>query len=391
MNWPLVDLQDVALKTRGAIVSGPFGSSIGSRFFVEEGVPIIRGNNLTKGKEKFIDKDFVFLTESKAAEFSNCIAVAEDIVITAAGSIGQVGIIPKISSFEKYVISNKQIRVRIDHQRANPMFVYYWLSSPKIVRYLENMNNGGAVPLLNLSIIRKVPIPLPLQRTQDRIVSILSAFDNLIENNCRRIALLEQAARLLYREWFMYLRFPGHEQAKIIDGVPEGWARMPLGSLLTLQRGFDLPTYRREEGTVPVIASTGRVGFHDEPRVKGPGVVTGRSGSLGTVLYVQEDFWPLNTTLWGREFKQSTPLFVYFLLLGLRLEQFNGGAAVPTLNRNDVHKIKVLCPPQAVVNSLLDYVLPMYDQIKKLEQQSQKLARARNLLLPRVMNGEIAV
>ena len=91
MRWPLAKLEDVALQTKGAIVSGPFGSNIGSRFFVDEGVPIIRGNNLTVGERRFIDERFVYLTEAKAPEFRNCEAIAEDLVLTAAGTIGQVG------------------------------------------------------------------------------------------------------------------------------------------------------------------------------------------------------------------------------------------------------------------------------------------------------------
>ena len=195
---------------------------------MEEGIPVIRGNNLTKGKAKFIDDGFAYLTETKAAEFRNCMAVTDDIVFTAAGSIGQVGIIPPEARYEKYVISNKQLRVRLDRSKANPNFVFAWLSSLQMVRYLENMNNGGAVPLLNLGIIRRVPVPLPPIETQEMIAYVLSAYDELIENNRQRIALLEESARLLYREWFVHLRFPGHEHAKIIDSLPEGWKRRTL-------------------------------------------------------------------------------------------------------------------------------------------------------------------
>ena len=143
MSWPLVELQELALQEKGSIVSGPFGSNIGSRFFVDKGVPVIRGNNLTKGGQKFIDDGFVYLTESKAAEFPNCIAVTDDLVFTAAGSIGQVGLIPAVSRYERYVISNKQLRVRLDQNKAVPLFVYYWLTSKRMIRYLEGMNNGG--------------------------------------------------------------------------------------------------------------------------------------------------------------------------------------------------------------------------------------------------------
>ena len=243
MNWPKVQLEDIALDEKGAIVSGPFGSNISAKYFVEEGVPVIRGNNLTKGRAKFIDEGFAFLTESKATEFRNCIAIADDIVFTAAGSIGQVGMIPPDSKFDKYVISNKQLRVRLDKSKVVPNFAYAWLSSPPMVRYLESMNNGGAVPLLNLGIIRRVPVPLPPIETQRKIADIISAYDHLIENNGRRITLLEEAARLLYRKWFVHFRFPGHDQVKINEGLPEGWERRTLGDIARTNK----QSYRAKE------------------------------------------------------------------------------------------------------------------------------------------------
>jgi type I restriction enzyme, S subunit len=239
--------------------------------------------------------------------------------------------------------------------------------------------------------LKHVVVVRPPLDDQHAIVELLRAYDDLIENNRRRIALLEQAARLLYKEWFVRFRFPGHEHVAIIDNVPDGWERLPLGEVLTLQRGFDLPSSQRKEGIVPVIASTGPNGFHDEVKVKGPGVVTGRSGSLGTVLLIQDDFWPLNTTLWVKEFKRVSPHFAYFLLGALKPEQFGGGAAVPTLNRNDLHRIEILCPAKRLIDDFSSYVLTIFEQVEKLKQLNIKLAQARDLLLPRLMNGELAV
>jgi len=177
-----------------------------------------------------------------------------------------------------------------------------------------SQSDKAAVPGVNRNDLhaRKVGVPEDVGE-QASIASVLSAYDDLIENNRRRIQLLEQAARLLYKEWFIHLRFPGHEHTQIIDlpaeasaqagGVPEGWEKKPLGKLLTLQRGFELPVSKRKEGRFPIYASTGINGYHAEGKVKGSGAVTGRSGSLGTVMYVSSDFWPLNTTLWVKEFK----------------------------------------------------------------------------------------
>jgi type I restriction enzyme S subunit len=179
---------------------------------------------------------------------------------------------------------------------------------------------------------------------QNTIASILSTYDDLIENNRRRMALLEGAARQVYQEWFVRLRFPGAEHTRIVDGVPEGWERVPFESALVLQRGFDLPSQDRSDGSVPIYASTGVNGTHNVAKTKAPGVVTGRSGSLGKVHYDYEDYWPLNTTLWVKAFRQVSPLYAFFLLSSLQLDQYNGGVSVPTLDRKVVHKFEVVVP-----------------------------------------------
>lgn len=306
---------------------------------------------------------------------------APGVVIGRSGSIGGGQYLS-----EDFWPLNTTLWVK-DFKGNNPRFTYYLLKSIDFTRF----NAGAGVPTLNRNHIASLQVPAYTINTQVRIASILSAYDDLIENNRRRIQLLEQAARLLYKEWFVHLRFPGHEHVKIKDGVPEGWERIPLGDALTLQRGFDLPVKKRKDGPYPIYASTGINGYHEVAKVKGPGVVTGRSGSLGTVMYVSGDFWPLNTTLWVKEFKKITPFFAVHLLSDLHLEQYNGGAAVPTLNRNDVHHIEILCPSITVLDIFNEYVAVFYEQIDILSEQSELLKSARDLLLPRLMNGEIAV
>ena len=274
-----------------------------------------------------------------------------------------------------------------DLRGNDPRYVYYFIHTMGFERY----DVGNSNPTLNRNHIHGLDILIPPLRTQKTIVEVLSAYDDLIENNRRRIQLLEQTARLLYKEWFVHLRFPGHEHTQISDGVPEGWEKKPLGESLTLQRGFDLPVSKRKEGHFPIYASTGINGYHAEAKVRGPGVVTGRSGSLGTVMYVSGDFWPLNTTLWVKEFKLVGPHFANHLLANMQLEQYNGGAAVPTLNRNDVHRVEVLSPPSMLLRMFEDQSHDIVKQVDALTSMNLKLAKARDLLLPKLMNGEVAV
>lgn len=257
------------------------------------------------------------------------------------------------------------------------------------------MLSGSTVDRIPLSSFPDFEICIPLLPTQHKIAAVLSVYDDLIENNTRRIAVLEEMAQAIYREWFVHFRFPGHEKVGIIDSelgpIPKGWEIGRLDDALLLQRGFDLPIKKRQRGTVPVYAATGVTGFHNEAKVQGPGVVTGRSGSLGRVLFVDKDYWPLNTTLWVKEFGRVNPLYAFYLLRNLGLESFNSGAAVPTLNRNDIHGVTVVLPATMLLEQFEYHVAPLYRLKRNLEQKIGNLRRTRDLLLPRLISGEVDV
>jgi type I restriction enzyme S subunit len=238
--------------------------------------------------------------------------------------------------------------------------------------------------------LEKLPdfqVNLPTVDVQSRIADVISTYDDLIENSRRRMALLEEAARQLYREWFVRLRFPGHEHTPSKNGVPHGWARLPFKEALVLQRGFDLPIQEREDGDIPIYASTGLIGFHNNMRVKGPGVVTGRSGTLGKVHFVITDYWPLNTALWVKEFKRVSPFYAVFLMREMDLAQYNGGASVPTLDRKAVHRLTVLVPSKQLLKQFDEFASAIFQQVSILEAQVKKLRVARDLLLSRIING----
>jgi len=245
------------------------------------------------------------------------------------------------------------------------------------------------------SQIEGVEIPLPPLPIQRRIAGILSAYDDLIENNQQRIKILEEMARSLYREWFVLFRFPGHDKVKMVPSplgpIPTGWEVGRLDDVIVLQRGFDLPKIQRVDGAVPIYAATGVVGFHSEAKVKAPGVVTGRSGTIGDVLYVQEDFWPLNTALWVKEFRKAEPLFAFYLLSDSDLGQFNSGAAVPTLNRNDIHGIETRIPPRPLQRRFQEIAGAMLAQCRALTKTIENLRRTRDLLLPRLLSGQVDI
>lgn len=255
--------------------------------------------------------------------------------------------------------------------------------------------NGTNITNLTQAVLGGVKLSVPPLFLQRRIADTLWSLEELIENNRRRIEILEEFTFSLFQEWFARYRFPGYESIDFVDTqlgpIPSDWRVGTLNDLLVLQRGFDLPKKDRVSGSVPVVAATGVHGFHDRTAVKGPGVVTGRSGSLGTVLYISDDFWPLNTTLWVKEFREASPEFAYCLLKSLKLERFNSGAAVPTLNRNDIAQHPVVVPPAATIKLFSDNARDAFACAEALKNTSAALRTARDLLLSALVTGRVDV
>ena len=270
-----------------------------------------------------------------------------------------------------------------DFKGNNPRFTYYLLKGIDFTRF----NAGAGVPTLNRNHIASLRVSRFSPAEQVRIASILSAYDDLIENNRRRIQLLEESARLLYREWFVRLRFPGHEHVKIIDGVPEGWEKSTLGDNIVLNYGKALKADDRIEGKYPVYGSSGIVGTHKKLLVKGPGIIVGRKGNVGSVFWSSKDFHPIDTVYYIDA--ESSDYYLYNALQNMQF--VSSDAAVPGLNRNYAYTRPYLLPPENIRAYFENTVAPIYGQIFKLDEYNEKLKQARDLLLPRLMNGEIKV
>lgn len=166
---------------------------------------------------------------------------------------------------------------------------------------------------------------------------------------------------------------PGYKQTEI-GVIPEDWSIGKLSSSFPLQRGFDLPQSKAKEGCNPVVYSNGILNFHNEAMCKGPGVVTGRSGTLGKVFFIESDYWPHNTTLWVTNFKGNNPKYVFYLLSYLHTEKHGTGSGVPTLNRNDLHDLIVSLPPeseQKLITSVLTDIDSLITSLEKLIEKKK--------------------
>ncbi|CCQ72767.1 restriction endonuclease subunit S [Magnetospira sp. QH-2] len=171
--------------------------------------------------------------------------------------------------------------------------------------------------------------------------------------------------------------------------VPEGWESVRFDEAVTLQRGFDLPVQRRETGDFPVIASNGIVGTHNEPRVEGPGVVTGRSGTIGKVLFFDGAYWPLNTTLYVKDFHGNDPAFVFRFLEHFRLSRFATGTGVPTLNRNVVHTEPIIFPPLPEQRRIAEILSSVDDAIQSTQAVIEQTCKVKRGVLKRLLTKGI--
>ena len=263
----------------------------------------------------------------------------------------------------------------------------YWYYKLKTAS-LNGYAGGAAQPLITHTIIKPITVTyhgdLP---TQERIAAILSAYDDLIENNRRRIALLEQAARLLYREWFVHFRFPGHETAKFVDGLPEGWELRSIGEHCPFVYGKALTADTRIAGGVDVYGSSGIVGKHNKKLVDGNAIVIGRKGNVGSVFWARNDFWPIDTAYYVAP--KNSDLFTFHALENVTF--INTDVAVPGLNRNFAHSRLLAIPDNDLLVAFNNQVGLLMDQTASLKNQAEKLTRARDLLLPRLMDGRIPV
>ena len=308
-----------------------------------------------------------------------------DVLIAMTGATaGKVG---RIRCSKGEILLLNQRVAKFKPRDIDPNFFWSAISRPQYRTIFYRLGGGAAQPNMSGTQIEAVEIPYPPPAVQIRIASILSAYDDLIENNRCRIQLLEQSARLLYKEWFVHLRFPGHEHVKIKDGVPEGWERKALGEIAPLSYGKALKKDNRIPGPFPVYGSSGIIGTHEKALVRGPAIIVGRKGNVGSVSWSKDDFHPIDT-VYFIEAKRCS-IHLYYALLHTQF--INTDVAVPGLNRDFAHSRLLLVPDNKILALFEQDATAIYEQINWLEKYNQTLAKARDLLLPHLMNGEVAV
>jgi type I restriction enzyme S subunit len=365
-EWPVGTVRDIAVP-RG-LIGGPFGSLLGGKDYVASGVPVIRGVNLaTSGF--FDSSEFVYVTRAKAAsELARNLAVPGDVVFTQRGTLGQVGLVPP-GPYDTYVVSQSQMRLRVDRARADPRYIYYQFRSAAMQAAIRGSAITTGVPHINLGILAALPIVLPPLAQQRAVADLLTAVDEKIAGNERLAGTAIDLAEAEFQ--------------RIV-----GAARCRLGDLLDLVYGKALPAAQRRPGPVPVYGSGGPAGSHDTPLVPGPGVVVGRKGTAGSVYWSAGDFFPIDTTFYVRP--AGVPLeYAYFLLKSLRLAEMNSDSAVPGLNRDRALAVPVHRPDDEAATAFAQRARPLFALRERMDRENDALRALRDDLLPRLVSGDL--
>jgi type I restriction enzyme S subunit len=413
-EWRTAKLVDVAAKKRWALNGGPFGSKLSRKHYSESGVPVIRGTNLPSDCMFSFD-DFVFVTEEKADELQANNAHPGDLVFTQRGTIGQVGLIPRDSCFRRFVISQSQMKLTVDHAVADALFLYYFFSAADTVQRIQNLAFAAGVPHINLDILRNFEVPLLPLPIQQRIAGILSAYDELIENSQRRIKILEAMARALYREWFVHFRFPGFESVPRVPSpfgeIPQGWEVKKLGDVAEVNRA-QINARNAPEELHYIDISSVSPGQIDSITTYAFADAPGRARRIvqhGDVLWScvrpnrrshAQVMHPVPDTIASTGFAVLTPTKVpfTFLYFATTTDDFVAyltnnatGAAYPAVTAATFEKADLLVPPAPLLKKFGDATIPTAEQIHTLQRQTQNLRRTRDLLLPRLLSGQIDV
>ena len=404
MKWEKVKLGDIAT----CIQPGPFGSQLHNSDYSKEGTPIIMPKDIVGGA--IVHSGLLKVSEEHVKRLSRHQVYEGNLMVARKGDVRKCAYIT--ANENGWMTGSDCLKVVLDESKCYPKFIYYQLRSEHIGRWLEKVSIGATMPSLNTGLLSGIEMVLPPIEIQKQIVGILSVYDDLIENNQKQIKLLEEAARRLYKEWFVDLRFPGHENTKIVDGVPEGWNICPFSSKVDIMSGgtpkTSIPDYYN--GRIPFYTPKDSDGaffaYKTQMNITEGGlkncnsrlyppktvIITAR-GTVGktTILAVP---MAMNQSCYALKMKENdAPYYLFFALNNeiKALQTMANGGVFNTIIGKTFDSINIQIPKDPLIYGFEETVRPFMEQIKNKLQANSKLVEARNRLLPKMMSGEVEV
>ena len=317
------------------------------------------------------------------------IANYDDIIYTRTGNVGLV-----FRNFYGVVHNNCFTVTPNNSNMLSRDFLFYLLMNKDFFEKANLLARGAAQPDLPHSLFNSIEITYPDISTQQNITKILSNYDSLLENYQKQIKLLEESTQRLYKEWFVDLRFPGHENTKIVDGVPEGWEKKSLGELACFKRGKTITKKEIIEGNIPVVAGGIEPAYYCNKSNTGNRVVTisASGANAGYTRMYFEKIWASDCSFIDTSITDFLH-FVYCFLIANKtaIDNLQKGAAQPHVYPKDINALELCCPHRDILDCFEAKISYYFDLISSLQNQIHKLTEARDRLLPKLMSGEIEV
>jgi type I restriction enzyme, S subunit len=399
VNWKAMIVDEIKSTDKKAIISGPFGSNISSKYFVEYGIPVIRGNNLSlELGEKFKDDGFVYITLDKANEL-NTWAAKNDF---RGRTIGQVGFLSGNERFEKYIISNKQLRLTVNERIIEPLFAYYWFASEMMVDQIIQRNTGSSVPLINLSVLKSLVVPVPPLPEQKAISLVLSSLDDKIDLLHRQNKTLEVMAETLFRQWFVEEAQDDWEETEItkLFEVRDGTHDSPKQSLYgkPLITSKHIQTNSLDLKNAYLISEEDFNDVNKRSKVETNDILFSMIGTIGLTYFEQSekvDYAIKNIGL----FKTSqNPDWRFYTFLWLNsskgkkfIHEYRSGSTQEYIALSSLRSIVFDIPSMKILLKFNNEIEPYFLKINNNMFQIHTLEKFRDTLLSKLMSGEVKV
>ncbi|MCX5957199.1 MAG: restriction endonuclease subunit S [Cyanobacteria bacterium] len=413
-DWYESTLGQVCDAVNGLIQTGPFGSQLHQSDYTEHGVPVVMPKDIVGGR--ITSETVARVSVDHVERLSRHKLNSGDIIYGRRGDIGRQALIR--SDQAGWMCGTGCLRISLGESTLDPHFLHYYLSQDEVISWITNQAVGATMPNLNTAILRSVPVSYPDLPVQRRIAGILSSYDDLIENSQRRIKILEEMARRLYREWFVHFRFPGHEGCRLVESplgeIPEGWAICELNDFVQFKSGFAFKsgTFAADgEYRLVTIKNVQDGVFNPESDTRmsevpanmptycvlnDKDILLSLTGNVGRVCLVHDGPFLLNQRV-----SKLAPVeafdwaMVYCMFrqpeMRVKLEQISNGVAQQNVSPVLASKIDFAQPPRELRRRFSIIAEPMGLSIVQLYTTIQNLRRTRDLLLPRLLSGQIDV
>ena len=362
--------------------------------YTESGIPFFRSKEIIDLFNKNNIVTELFISENRYNEIKNKFGVPEedDMLLTSVGSIG----IPYlVKSSDKFYFKDGNLTWfrKYNRKLIDPSYLYQWVISSVGKETLTRLSMGAAQPALTISRLKNLSINIPSISVQQKIASILSAYDRLIENNTRRIRLLEQMAENLYKEWFVRFRFPEHENVEMVNGLPKGWKIKKLGEYANISTGKCNREDAEEDGIYPLFDRSQEIKKSSKWIKDCEAIIVPGEGTSFMPRYYKGKF-NLHQRCYCIEPTIKDIGFYLFYSIMLNRKYFLSvatGATVPSLRQNNFTKMKLIIAELELVKKYNKIASTIAFQIDRLKEQNTLLTRQRDLLLPRLMSGKLEV